>query len=204
MSIILKESSNTENKRELVSPGTHIARCYQMINVGTLEYEFKGETTYLNKTRLTFELPNEIRDFGGEDKPMVISKLYTTSLHEKSNLRKDLEGWRGKQFTSKELRGFDLADLLGKECYVSVIHKTGQSGSDYAAINAISAMPKGVECPKQFNASFMWNYTTHFDQDWVEQQPEWIQVQIKSTDEYKSKLNELKYKDKKSDDDLPF
>tara|TARA_R110000824_G_scaffold89988_1_gene220243 strand:- start:2108 stop:2716 length:609 start_codon:yes stop_codon:yes gene_type:complete len=199
--IIVKGSN--ENKRELVPSGTHIARCYSMIHIGTVEWEYQGEIKYTNKVRLTFELPHEMREFSGEQKPMVISKEYTLSLHEKSNLRRDLEGWRGKSFTTKEEGSFDITDVLGMECNLSIIHKTARTGNEFAQIGGISSMTKGSKCPKQFNKSFIFNYFDCFDQDWLDQQPEWVQDQIKNTDEYKSKMNQKKFADTPKDD-LPF
>ena len=189
--IIVSENS-TEQKRELVPSGTHVAICYSMIHIGTVEYVYQGETKWSNKVRLTFELPNEMRDFGGEQKPMVISKEYNLSLHEKSNLRKDIETWKGVGLTDKELRSFDITDLIGKECMISIMHKTGASGNEYAAISNVSKMSMGISCPVQFNKSFIFNYTDNFNQEWLEEQPEWIQLQIKGTEEYIAKINQLK------------
>ncbi len=191
---ILIKSKN-ENKREIVPSGTHIAICYSMIHIGTVEWEWQGETKHSDKIRLSFELPNEMRDFGGEEKPMVISKEYTLSLHEKSNLRRDLEGWRGKSFTKEELNRFDVTNLLGKSCNVSIIHKNSKSGNEFAQIGSISGISKGTKCPEQINESFIFNYEDNFNAEWLEQQPDWIQDQIKNTDEYKSKIKT---------DDIPF
>jgi hypothetical protein len=196
-------TGNTETKREIVPSGTHIARCYSMIHIGTVEWEWQGETKYSNKIRVTFELPHEMRDFSGEQKPMVISKEYTLSLHEKSNLRRDLEGWRGKSFTNKELAHFDTTNLISKECNISIIHKTSKSGNEFAQIGSISGITKGTDCPKQFNDSFIFNYEDNFNEDWLELQPKWIQDQIKGTDEYKSKMNQKKFQDTPTDD-MPF
>ena len=196
-------TGNTETKREIVPSGTHVARCYSMIHIGTVEWEWQGETKYTDKIRVTFELPNEMREFSGEQKPMVISKEYTLSLHEKSNLRRDLEGWRGKSFNNKELAHFDITDLISKKCNISIIHKTSKSGNEFAQIGSISGMSKGANCPNQFNESFIFNYEDNFNEEWLEQQPEWIQDQIKNTDEYKSKMNQKKFQDTPTDD-MPF
>ena len=195
-------SGSAKTKREIVPSGTHIARCYSMIDIGTVEWEWQGETKHTQKVRLAFELPNEMRDFGGEQKPMVIDKEYTKSLW-KSNLRKDLEGWRGKSFSNQELSGFELTDVLGSSCNVSIIHKTSKSGNEFAQIGSISSMTKGSKCPEQFNESFIFNYEDNFNEEWLEQQPEWIQDQIKNTDEYKNKMNQKKFKDTPTDD-MPF
>ena len=179
-------------KREIVPAGTHIARCYSMIHIGTVEWEWQGEIKESNKVKIAFELPNEMRDFGGEEKPMVISKEYTISLHEKSNLRRDLETWRGKEFTTKELSSFDITNLLEKCCNISIVHKMSKGGKQFANIGGISALAKGVECPEQFNPTFVFNYEDNFNEEWLDGQPEWIQEQIKSTPEYKNKTNKTK------------
>lgn len=198
--IEISAESTNEVKREIVPSGTHVARCYSTIHIGTVEWEWQGELKYTNKIRLTFELPNEMRDFGGEDKPMVISKEYTLSLHEKSNLRKDLESWRGEAFKGQPK--FDITDMIGESCMISVVHKTSNSGNDYATISSISQIAKGMECPSQFNSSFIFNYHDNFNEEWLNEQPQWIQDQIKSTDEYKSKMNQNKFSEDKKD--IPF
>jgi hypothetical protein len=196
-------TGNTETKREIVPSGTHVARCYSMIHIGTVEWEYQGEKKYSNKIRVTFELPFEMRDFGGDEKPMVISKEYTLSLHEKSNLRRDLEVWRGKSFTNKELAHFDITNLISKECNISIIHKTSKSGNEFAQIGSISSITKGSKCPKQIYDNFIFNYEDNFNEEWLEEQPEWVQDQIKKTDEYKKKMNQKKFQDNPTDD-MPF
>ena len=193
---IIVTSSN--QKKEIVPAGTHFARCYSMIHIGVVEWEFQGEKKFNNKVRLTWELPYEMRDFGGEQKPLVISKEYTLSMHEKSNLRKDLEMWRGKVFTNKELGDFDVTDLLGKTCNISVIHKVAKNGNEFAQVGGVSAIQKGVEVLEQFNPTFIFNYGYHFDLDWLDSQPEWIQEQIKSSEDYQYKINELDLLDSQS------
>ena len=193
---IIVTSSN--QKKEIVPAGTHFARCYSMIHIGVVEWEFQGEKKFNNKVRLTWELPYEMRDFGGEQKPLVISKEYTLSMHEKSNLRKDLEMWRGKVFTNKELGSFDVTDLLGKTCNISVIHKVAKNGNEFAQVGGVSAIQKGVEVLEQFNPTFIFNYGDHFDLYWLDSQPEWIQEQIKSSEDYQYKINELDLLDSQS------
>ena len=196
-------TGNNGTKKEIVPSGTHIARCYSMIHIGTVEWEYNGEIKYTNKIRITFELPHEIREFSGEDKPMVISKEYTMSLHEKSNLRRDLEGWRGKSFSNQELSSFDVTDILGSPCNVSIIHKTSKSGNEFAQIGSISAITKGSKCPEPFNPNFIFNYYDNFDEEWLEKQPNWVQAEIASTEEYKSKMNQKEFADTPKEN-LPF
>ena len=98
-----------------VEPGTYMARCYSMVELGHIDTEFNGEKKKAHKVMLTWELPEEMAVFN-EDKgpePYSVSKTYTLSMHEKSTLRKDLESWRGKGFTELEAAKFDITKLLG-------------------------------------------------------------------------------------------
>lgn len=196
-------SGGAKTKREIVPSGTHVARCYSMIHIGTVEWEYQGEKKFSNKVRLSFELPNEMRTYGDLEMPMSIDKEYTLSMHEKANLRKDLEMWRGKSFTTQELGNFDVTDLLGASCNLTVIHKTTKAGNEYATIGGLSAITKGTKMPAQFNLSFIFNYHDNFDTKWLDEQPDWIQEQIKSTEEYASKMNQLEFADTDKDD-MPF
>ena len=182
----MKGITITENavKKEIVPAGTHVARCYQMIHIGTIEWEYQGEKKFTNKIRLSFELPNELRDYGA----MSISQEYTMSLHEKSNLRRDLQAWMGRELYPGELKEFDITEMIGHPVLLSIIHKTSNAGHEFAAISSFSSMMEGVECPPQLNESFIFNYHDNFNLDWLNNQPEWLQEQIKSTDEYKSKM----------------
>ena len=178
-------ATNSSVKRELIPADTYVARCYSMIHVGTIEEEIMGETKHLNKVRLTWELPTEMREFDGVQKPLVISKEYTLSMHEKATLRKDLESWRGLGFTEEEAKSFDVTKLLGIPCMLSVVHTKSKSGDMYAKIGSISKIMKGMQCPPQFNPSFEFNYTDKFSDEVVEALPDFIKEKIKSSEEYK-------------------
>jgi hypothetical protein len=64
-------------------------------------------------------------------------------LGEKANLRKDLEAWRGRPFTSEELMGFDSKNLLDKPCMVNVT----RTDKGKAKIAGITPIPKGLQVP---------------------------------------------------------
>ena len=207
-------ATNSGVKRELIPADTYVARCYSMIHVGTNEEDIMGETKRLNKVRLTWELPNELREFDGVQKPLVISKEYTLSMHEKATLRKDLESWRGLGFTEEEAKSFDVTKLLGVPCMLSVVHTKSKAGDMYAKIGSISKIMKGMQCPAQFNPSFEFNYTDKFSDEVVESLPDFIKEKIKSSEEYKElKAGEISkpepeetYIDQNTtnNDDIPF
>ena len=195
-------STKATFKKELIPSGSHVARCYSMVHIGTETFEYLGEKKSSNKVRLTFEIPGEKRVFKEEngEQPMSISKEYTLSLHEKSNLRKDLETWRGKKFTEKELSSFDVTNLIGVECMLSIVHSSN-NGKEYANINGISRVPKGLECEKQINDSFEFNFDSCFDK--FDSLPDFLKDKIKATPEY-TKATEGVVDIKLDDDGLPF
>ena len=189
--IVAKSGGSTQ--RELIPSGTHVARCISMVHVGTVQWEYQGEVKHSNKVRLTWELPNETKVFKEEnvEQPFTIDKEYTLSMHEKSNMRKDLESWRGKAFTEGECENFDITNLLGAVCQVSIVHKKATNGNVYNNVGSVVTLMKGVECPAQVNPSFEFNYDDKFDLTWLREQPDFIKDMIQSTPEYKGRIKEL-------------
>jgi hypothetical protein len=49
-------------------------------------------------------------------------------------------------------------------------------------------MPKGVECPPPVNPQFVWDYENHFDDSILANMHEYFQDKIKSSLEYKAKM----------------
>jgi hypothetical protein len=78
--------------------------------------------------------------------PFLVRRRYTCSLHEKATLRRDLESWRGRAFTDKELEAFDLESLLSVGCLINVIHES-RNGSTYANVASVMRLPKGMTAP---------------------------------------------------------
>jgi hypothetical protein len=172
-----------------VEPGTYVARCYSMIEIGTIEVEFKGEKKKQHKVSITWELPTETAVFN-EDKgpePFVVSKKYTLSMHEKSNLRKDLESWRGKGYTDKEAERVDITKLIGQPCLLSVIQspRPDDPSKTYTAISSITKMMKGQECPDQINPTRVLAYD-EFNWEVFDSLSDYMKDQIRSSEEFKN------------------
>jgi len=207
-------ATNNGKKKELVPAGNYIARCYQMIHLGTATEEIMGEKKTMNKVRISWELPTELRVFDEAkgEQPMAISKEYTLSMHEKSTLRHDLESWRGKAFTEEQAKSFDITKLLGVPCMLNIIHRLSKKGDAYATIASVSSMPKGMTAPGQVNDNFEWNFTDKYSPVMLETFPDFIKDRIKSSDEYRamtSPIEDLTNREvdesfNGQDDDLPF
>ena len=200
MSIVAKKGA----QRELVPSGSHVARCIKVMHFGHIpNIDFHGRQTMTDTVRITWELPHELRVFD-EDKgeqPMSISKDYTVSLGDKANLRKDLEGWRGRGFTQEELDGFDILNILGAPCMLSIIHKQAKSsGNNYDNVVGVSPLPKGTQCPENINPLFVWDYNQNYDEGVLENLHEYFQDKIKSSEEYQAKQKVGQEFDKEPED----
>lgn len=180
-------ATNDSRSRELIPAGNYVARCYQMIEIGTVSELFQGRPIVLKKVRIGWELPEETRVFSEEkgEQPLVISKEYTLSMNEKSNLRKDLKSWRGKDFTEEEARAFDITKLLGVACMLNIIHKPSQNDPTkiYEQIAGITPLPKGFKCKEQVNRPLVLSYD-NFDFDVFNSLPDFIKDKMKGSLEF--------------------
>ena len=194
--------------KEIIPAGNYIARCYQMIEIGTVNELIMGENKVLKKVRIGWELPTELKVFNEEkgEQPFVRSKEYTLSMHEKSSLRADLKSWRGKDFTEEEARAFDITKLIGKPCMINIIHKPSKSDPTkiYDNIAGITPLPKGVTMPEQINPTFVLSYDS-FNQEAFEALPDFIKDKMKGSLEYAAihQPNAVQTQ-AQHEDDLPF
>lgn len=141
-----------------VPAGMHLARLYRIIDLGTQKSEFDGNVNFLHKVKFVWEIHGD-DDSGApivtdKGEPMIITKDYTLSWGEKANLRKDLEAWRGKPFTTDEQKRFDLKNVLDKWCMVNVQHKPRLKGGVYANVVSVTPVPTAVRnagLPDGFN-----------------------------------------------------
>lgn len=193
--------------------GTHIARCFRMVDLGTQHSEYLGEPIVRNQFIVMFELPLETIEIDGVEKPLIVSKFYTNSMNEKATWRKDLESWRSKPFTDEEVQKFDNEAVLGKPLMVSVV----LNDKGKARVVGVSAVPKGMTCPPQVNPSQKF-WIDEWDDNKFAALPQGLKDIIVKSDEYKAaftppvnedaddpneKFDSAKHVDK-MDDDIPF
>jgi hypothetical protein len=116
--------------------GLFAACCVDVQNLGLIAGAYGPK----HKVRLVWQL--ELTT--DEGRRYEVARVYTLSLHERAALRKDLESWRGRAFTEKELDGFDLERLLGANCQVQVVQKLGDDGTVYANVATVISPAKGA------------------------------------------------------------
>lgn len=160
MSFIVENTGNFER----CPSGMHLARCYRIVDLGTQKTEYLGQVKYLHKIMIAWEL-HGTDDNGqpikmNDGRPFSIFKNYTLSWSEKANLRLDLQSWRGKPFTSEEMRRFDLKNILGAWCMLNVIDREGNNGNTYSNINGVTPVPGVIKqngLPQPVNKNEIFN-----------------------------------------------
>ena len=173
---------------ELVPEDQHVARCVRVIDIGTQSSDYGPK----HQCIICWELPEQMQTFDAEvgPEPCLMSKFYTLSLSEKSNLRGMLESWRGRSFTEEELEGFDLKNLVGVACLLQVIHKLNAKKELRAEIGNVAKLPKGMQCPKQILPSLIFELDASGQREF-DLIPAWQQEKVKAAAEYKSFLARL-------------
>jgi len=152
MAFIAQDNGGGDFKR--VPPGVFIGRCYSLIDLGTQRIEYQGEVNLQHKIMVRWELFGEddegqplTIEINGRTMPMTISKRYTLSLSTKARLRSDLEAWRGRKFTEEEVKGFDVAKLIGAYCMVNVTHNEN-NGKTYTNVASLTPLPTQLKAAK--------------------------------------------------------
>ena len=177
--------------------GMHLARCYRIIDLGTQKSEYMGQTKYLHKVMLGWEI-HGMNDDGTpikmqDGRPFAIFKNYTLSWSEKANIRLDLQSWRGRPFSQEEMRKFDLKNVLGAWCMLNVIERPGQDNKIYtnvAGVTPVPAMIKQNGLPTAVNKNELFNiaepdmemFATFSDnlKAKISNSPEWQKLQGKA------------------------
>lgn len=163
---------------EPVPEGTYVARCISVIDLGLQDSPWGPK----EKVYIGFEVPEVRVEWTKDDEQhegaALIGNLYTNSLSEKAHLRAHLQSWRGQAFTKEELAGFDLTNVLGAPCMISIVHnQTGEKV--YANISGIMKLPKGTTCPAVENELMQYSDESSPSADF-DKLPEWMQKKIES------------------------
>jgi len=146
MSLIAKETPSTFKP---VPPGMHLARCYRVVDLGTQKTEYMGVMKERQMIMINWEIHGE-DDAGNplvtsKGEPMSMSKNYSNNLAPKSSLRQDLSSWRGRDFTPLELKGFELKNLLGVWCMLTVITSIGKDNKEYTNVDSVNPVPAAIK-----------------------------------------------------------
>ena len=186
MSLTVKRKK--ANRIPPVPGGSYISACIGIIDVGEQYDKFPGEKQgkYASKVIFLFELVGETVEVDGEQKPRWLSLEMTQSLHERAALYKTLTAWLGRPLTEDELSiegcGFDLAQMLGKNCMLSV-SLNEKDGEQYNKITGVMGVPKGLQISKPESEPLLFDIDDR-DEAVFAKLPEWIQKKIEKSTQY--------------------
>ena len=181
MAIIVSASEGSGYKP--IEEGTYMALCYGLIDVGDVYSE------KFDKCSPKFMILWELVGAGtividGREFNRTVSNTYSKSLGTKSNLRKDLRAWRGREFTEEELKKFDMVNILGAPCQIQIINQT-VNGKTFSNIAAIMNLPKGMPKPQATQDIILWDFEEHKIGDEVWNTiPAWIRNLIEGNETY--------------------
>ena len=177
---IMATGSNKEFKP--TPEGNHMAVCFRVIDLGTQRWEYQGEPQIGRKVLIAWELHGEDEEGNpltmDDGRPLSASSTYTLSLGKKAILRAHLEAWRGKAFTEAEMAGFDVSQLLGQPCMVSIKH-TSKNGKTYANVAAVSRFPAALKAhkPTAVNQLQLFDISEP-DEAILDSLPDWIKEKV--------------------------
>ncbi len=173
-------------------PGSHIARCISLIDLGTQTHPgWQGEEPWSSRdVRIGFELPLKL--MAGlykpelKGRPFGVSTTMKQSLHPSAKMRRFLASWAGRKLTKEDMEKFDPRKLLGQPCRLTLIQS-----EDYLNIDGIAPLGEGEKCPPQVNKStYLSLDPDEFDLEAFKRLPPRLQEKIATSPEMKVILGE--------------
>ena len=148
---------------ELPPEGTFQGVVFAVFDGGQQPDNFKpGET--IHKMRFGIELDECYSTGQYAGQRMTRYPEYSVSLGDKANLLPVVEALLQRALTSDEKEnGFDLEQLIGKNCQVTIIHKESTAGKMYADTK-IGALMKKITPIEPLLAT---DYMPQFIKDWI-------------------------------------
>lgn len=117
-------------------------------------------------------------------KPLTISKFYTLSFGEKSNLRADVERILGRKFTEEEAKkGYDITELIDRACRLTIVHEESD-GKTRDKIDAVTALDEDDPAIKGESDTVVHD---DIDSEPGDDVPEWIANLVRKSAEWSKK-----------------
>ena len=179
MALELEKMHTARAKQERIPEGTYMARVTSIVDLGIQEQtDWKtGEPTDPKaRVLVTWELPTETitvehNDGTEEELPRLISKEYTLSNYDQSNLMKLIAVLKPGLKT--------LTELLNIECMVNV----GSTVNGNAKIVSVVTSPKGMPVPELAKEASYFDFDDP-SEDLYLNLPSWVRMKIKSAENY--------------------
>lgn len=120
--------------------GTYRAVLVDVVDLGIVETTWNGKSKKAHRVRLVWQIDEPMED----GRYFVVGERYTLSLAPVAALRKMLETWIGKPFTSEiEAEGFDVESMLGKSGLITIVHNK-KGDATYSNVASVAPLMKGM------------------------------------------------------------
>lgn len=189
---------------ETCEPGSYLAKCVRVIDLGTQESNYQGKIKHSKKILISWALDEK----DSEGNNFIVSNRYTVSLSTQAILYKDLCSWRGRDFTEEELGGFNLVGIAGKYCIISMTIDN-KDGKKYTNVQSIMPLMKGqkaqgIDVPEvifdldEYDADVFAEFSDGL-KEIIAKSPEFVQLKLAEKVEVMSGKQVLE-----ESEDLPF
>jgi len=180
MTLELNKMTSGKTKAPRIDEGTYMARVVSIIDLGIqpqTDWQTGEATDPKPRALFTWELPTETLEITNdegetEDRPRWMSKEYTLSSYEMSNLHKLLVALGKRDIV-------DLRELLDIECMVTI----GSTVNGNAKIVAVVPSPKGMPIPELANEAKFFDFDEP-SEELFKLQPNWIKEKIMDAENY--------------------
>lgn len=162
--------------------GSFIARCVQIIDLGTQSIPTKnGGTWEAPKVILGFETAANMRNTKDGQIPYIYEKEFINDMGEGKELRTTVEEWLGKSLTEEEAQNFDLGQLLDKPCHLVVAEQQKDNGTRYTKIDKVKKLEG--EALSRITRLTAFSFE-NFNKDVFESLPDYISKKLALAKEY--------------------
>lgn len=183
----------SSNKPRIICPrGTHLCRCVQVIDLGTQHFQPGDDGS--RKIYFAFETCTQRHTFDEKRGPepfmlQIEFAFFMGRAAKPTKLRKFVEGWFGKAFTTDdEASKFDFAKLLNRAAQITVAHQPKKDGTMKSVIADIFLPEPGTTVPPAHNPLLCYEIAEGQDATFAKL-PNFLKVKIAESDEF-SGVNE--------------
>lgn len=149
---------------EKAPPGNHPAVLVAIVGMGTQKSDYQGVVKWNRRAFFVWELVTKKNSLSGKNHLIGID--LTMSFAEKAKLKAFVESWQGRAIPAGE--SFDVSELLGKPCLLSVKMK-----GDWPRIDGVAAVPELMTVPPSQTKPLAWTLAGK-QPNTVLDIPEWV------------------------------
>jgi hypothetical protein len=128
---------------ELPPEGTYQGVVFAVWDGGMRTETFDGKESQVHKIKFGIELNETYQSGQYAGERITRYPEFTLSLSDKAKLTPVVESLLQRPLTDAEKEGYDVEKLIGKNCQVTIFHKTSKTGRQYAE-SKIGALMKGI------------------------------------------------------------